>query len=341
MRFKWALFFLIFFALVATVSAHEAYVLPQSYFWQQMQMPWSGQAFQALKNPANLLLTIEVVGSVLLLLALNFVFRRSKLGQKTSKTIEKLAPLGPIFVRLAIAASLFYSALSWSFLGPELHLTQMPIAGLMRILLFAISFMILAGFFTEIAGLFAVVIFTIGLFVFGLYLLTYLNYLGEMIVLFLFGMRRWSLDKLLFGPRSLLEKWKKYETTIVRVCYGFALAYAAVNVKLLHPALTIKVINDWNLTQFHWLFPSDPVLVTLGAGLAELAIGLFIMFGFEMRLTVLISLFYITLSLLYFREMVWPHLMLYGISLNLIVQPETFTLDNLLFNRREKIKNPL
>ncbi len=55
-----------------------------------------------------------------------------------------------------------------------------------------------------------------------------------------------------------------------------------------------------------------------------------------MRLTILISLFYITLSLLFFRERVWPHLLLYGISFNLLVQPETFTIDHILFKKHRK-----
>ncbi len=252
--------------------------------------------------------------------------------------LERWAFLGPLFIRAAIASAFFLSALSWSFLGPELPLTQMPFAVVLRILLFIASICIALGFFTEIAAGIALIIFCIGYFVFGAYLTTYLNYLGEIIVLTLFGMRQWSLDGLLFGESKHFASLRPYDSTIVRVCYGIALMFAAVSVKFLHPALTVQVVNQWHLTQFHWLFPSDPLLITLGAGLAELAIGLFIVIGFEMRLTVLISLFYITLSLMYFHELVWPHLMLYGISLSILVQPERFTLDALLFNRQRKKK---
>lgn len=332
--------FAIFVAAVfaaKTASAHEAYVLDPNYFWKEINGPYSTHAWDALRDPHNLHITLGIVAGVLTLLALNFIFRATTWGDRLHHSIERLSPLGPIFVRAAIAASFFYSALSWSFLGPELTLQSMPYAGVLRAVLFAASFMIAVGFLTEVAAAATFIIFCLGFHVFGLYVATYLNYLGEIIVLLLFGMRQWSADRFLFGKLGHLVNWEKYGTSVVRVFYGLALAYAGLTVKFLHPDLTIKVVTEWNLTQFHWLFPSDPLLVTLGAGLAELAIGIFIVLGFEMRLTVFISLIYITLSLFYFRELVWPHLMLYGISLNLLVQPEVFTLDHLMYEENRKI----
>lgn len=318
----------------AVAFAHEAYVLDHTFFWNELSMPWNFESLNALKNSEDVKVFIIIALCILAALSINFLFRRTYLGKKSSDVFEKFASYGPLFVRATIAVAFFFSAASMSFLGPELPLSSMPFAHLLQILLFVVSGCIALGLFTEIAAAVALIIFCIGFFVFGTYLFTYLNYLGEIIVLALFGMRKWSLDAFLFGVKTRFPKIQKYETTIVRVCYGLALSFAAVTVKFLHPALTIQVINQWNLTQFHWLFPSDPLLVALGAGLSELVIGVFIIFGFEMRLTVLISLFYITLSLLFFRELVWPHLMLYGISFNLLVQPEIFTLDHVFFDRK-------
>ncbi len=322
-------------ALPAIASAHEAYVLPGGFFWEEMAKPPNLQAFNALKNPHDVAVTLEIIAAVFVVFFLNFLFRRSRAGVRCHKFLERFARWGPVMVRAAIAAAFFFGAQSGAFLGPELSLAQMPLAGFMRAGLYAASFMILFGVFTELAALIGFVIFSIGFFAFGSYLVTYLNYLGELIALLLFGARSWSLDGIFFGRlQNWRRNWEPYGTVIVRVFYGAALTFAGITVKLLHAPLTLRVIHDWNLTQFHWLFPSDPLLIVFGAGLAEAAIGIFIMFGFEMRLTVLISLFYITLSLLYFRELVWPHILLYGISLNLLVQPETFTLDKLLFNRK-------
>lgn len=335
-----ALFFVFFgfFFLYDFASAHEAYVLPFDTFWNGMRQPFSAHAFDALRNPDNLRITIIIVLSVWILLVVNFLFRLTKLGQRLHAFAEKFSSFGPHFVRITIAIALFFSAWSDSFLGPELHENFFPYANIVKILLFAISIMIALGFFAEVAAFIGIIIFTESFFIFGPYIFTYLNYLGELVVLLLFGMRIFSLDKYIFGPLHRFRSFEKYETLIVRIMYGLALIYAAITVKLLHPDLTVTVVNTWNLTEFHWLFPSDPLLVTFGAGIVEAVIGIFIIFGFEMRLTVLISLFYITLSLLYFRELVWPHLLLYGISFNLLVQPEVFTMDHLLIRYHRNIK---
>lgn len=338
-RFVLGLFsFFSFFVLPFTVSAHEAYVLPYTTFWSIMHQPISANALKAWQNPANVKLTLIIAGITLLGLVLNFLLRLTWVGQKLHEFPERFARFGPHFIRISIAVALFFSAQSYSFLGPELHGNLLPHPELVQLTLYATSIMILFGFLTELAALAGIVIYILSYLTFGAYILTYLNYFGEFVVLFLFGMRVFSLDAKLFGPLKRFCSWEKYETTIVRILYGLALLYAAVTVKLLHPDLTVLVVNTWHLTQFHWLFPSDPVLVTLGAGIVEAVIGIFIILGFELRLTVLVSLFYITLSLLYFRELVWPHLLLYGISFNLLVQPETFTLDHLIFEskRREK-----
>lgn len=302
--------------------------MPQADFWAAMNSPFSLYSLDALKDPNNILIAVQIFAGVSLMLVLSFFFRRSKLGKKLNDKIETLSPIGLLFVRAALAISLFFSAYSYDFLGPELKMSFLPFAPLIQAALYLISFMIAVGFLTELAAGAALIIFFIGFFTFGGYVFTYLNYLGSILVLLLFGMRKWSVDGYLFGPLKRFKDFRKYGTTIVRICYGLALVYAAVTVKFLHPELVVDIVKTWNLTQFGWLFPSDPLLIAFGAGLAETAIGLFIIFGFELRLTVLVSLFYITLSLFFFRELVWPHLMLYGISFNLLVQPEIFTLDH-------------
>jgi hypothetical protein len=327
-----------FFFSANIASAHEAYVLPYNTFWDGLKQPYSAHAFDALRSGGNIHTTVIIGISVIILLGLNFFIRRTNSGQRAHAFLEKYSRFGVHFVRITIAIALFFSASSNSFLGPELHISLFRYPHIVQIALYCVSIMIAFGFLTELAAFIGVVIFIWGLFVFGPYILTYLNYMGELIVLLLFGMRVFSLDKYIFGPLRRFQFFEKYETVIVRVLYGLALIYAAITVKLLHPDLTVNVVNTWNLTQFHWLFPSDPLLVTLGAGLVESIIGLFIIFGFEMRLMVLISLFYITLSLMYFRELVWPHLLLYGISFNLLVQPETFTIDHILFKHHRKEK---
>jgi len=320
--------------------AHEAYVVDHDYFWQEVSKPYSTHALGALKDPHNVLITVLTVIGILTLIAVNFLFRLTRLGRAAHAWPERFARFGPMFIRVAIAGALFFSVASNSFLGPELVLDDFTTPGLMKWGLLLVSVMIAVGFLTELAALMGLAIFAVAYRAFGPYILTYADYAGELLALFLFGMRRWSIDARLLGKLgSLRARFERYESTLVRMFYGFSLIYAGITIKLLHPDLTTHVATKWNLAQFSWLFPSDPLLITLGAGLAEMTIGLFIIIGFEMKLAVLVSLFYMTLSLIYFRELVWPHFLLYGISLNLLVQPETFTLDHLFFaHHRRRIR---
>lgn len=329
------------FAAALPAYAHEAYVLPQDTFWNNLHSVSNLSLLAPLHDPENLATTIYIVLGVTLALLLNFFFRRSNLGKKVSNYIEKFSHLGHHFVRISLALALFFSAQSFSFLGPELSLSALPYGEVIQATLYILSILVLVGALSELVGFIGLLLFVVAGIHFGEYVFTYTNYVGEFLVLLLFGMRSLSVDKYLFGPLKRFKNFRKYETLIIRLLYGSALIYAAITVKLLHPELTLYVVENWNLTQFTWLFPPDPALVAFGAGIVEIIIGLFIIIGFEMRLTILVSLFYITLSLIFFREMVWPHLMLYGISLSLFVQKEFFTVDHFLFYEHHKKKHTL
>ncbi len=310
-------------------SAHEVYVLTPGQVDDGL-LSKGLNVFDALKNPENARTFIIISILVCIAFLINFFFRHSKIGGSVRKFLEKGHIFGPIFVRLAISASFFYSATTWSFLGPEHSLHDFPYDEVIRIILYVLSAMFLFGIFTEVAALVGLGIFAMALFLYQWQMLAYFNYFGEFIVLILFGLRIFSFDRLFFGKAKRLQFLEKYKTTIVRVCYGIALAFASIYIKFMHPALPLAVVNDYNLTQFHWLFPHDPLLVVLGAAISELAIAICIIIGFELRFVVLISLFYLTLSLLFFKEAVWPHFLLYGISFNLIFDKEVFTVDNLI-----------
>lgn len=309
-------------ALISPIiaSAHEAYVLPKKVFDAGLAQPINLSVFRAVYSPENLKITVLVVSATLVGIIIWFFLQHSKIGQKVNEKLAQYNHWSLLIVRLSIAAAFLGSAYTNSFLGPELSLNSLPYGSLIRILFYLASVMILFGLFSRLVGLITFIIFLIAFKVFGVYLLTYFNYLGEILTLLLFGTFFLALDgRIVPKTKVWLEKIRPYESTILRVFYGIALSYAAINIKLLHPILTIDVANIYHLNRFSWLFPNDPILITFGAGLAELAIGAFIIVGFQTRLVVLVSLFYITLSLLFFREAVWPHIMLYGLGFSLLI----------------------
>jgi hypothetical protein len=297
--------------------AHEVYVLNPDEFTRQWNTT-SVQLLDVLQNPKDIMTCIVITLGILLLLTLTFFFLRSQRGKRFTAAFERYSKYGPLILRLVIGASFIFSAYYGSFLGPELSINSLPGAILIQTLMYTVGILFLWGLCIEIAALTGLLIITLGFAVYNIYLLTYISYVGVLLAFLC----------------------SKYEVPFVRVFYGIGLLFAAINIKLLHPAVALMVVEKYNLTQFHWLFPSDPLLVVLGAGLVEVALGLFIIFGFELRLVVLISLFYLTLSLLFFREALWPHLIMFGISFDLLVSKQHYSLDALLFPSLPKKKHP-
>ncbi len=318
---------LLLFSLPISSSAHEVYVLSEGEIAQSFRDS-TVHPFRALLDPANIQLVVLIGIGIFVLVIANFIFQQSGVGNKLSAKIERLGNFGAIFIRLAVAAALFYSAYSQNFLGPELSLNQLTFIPYIRIVLYLLSALIALGLFSEAAGLISIIVLKLSAIAFGAYLFNYLSYVGEFLALIFFGSGIYSLDYLFFKRRGLWTKLE-WEQPIIRISYGLALLYAAVYVKFLHPAITLAVVNGYDLPRFHFLFPHDPLLIVLGAGIVEALIGLCIIFGFQTRLVVTISLFYLTLSLFLFGEAVWPHLILFGASLYLLVTPSSFSIDNL------------
>lgn len=319
--------FLLRLTAPAIASAHEAYVLTPDELRSGFHA--TGNPWTALADPANLRTFLWIAAGIALLILAVFLFARAN-RRRLGGFLERAAAWGGPVLRVVVAVGLVASARQGVFLGPEIPLASFGNAFILRGILMFAAALILAGFFTRFGATLALLVFAAAFSRHGFYLLTYANYFGEFIALILWGGGRFSLDRLLPSKQNIFSKYSGLEPLLLRAAYGFALAWAAVNVKLLHPLLTITVVNRYNLTRFHWLFPHDPLLVTLGAGLAELLIGVLIIAGFELRTVIAVSLFYITLSLIYFGEIVWPHLILYGLSFYLLVTPQVFSADNWL-----------
>lgn len=316
------------------VSAHEAYVLPADVYAAKMAQPqpWA-TAFQALDSVPNRWLTAGVVVVTLLILAAWFWFQRSPRGRRLDHLLLHGERIATVNLRLLLAIQLFASAWQNRLFGPELSLVAIPYGDFVQFILFGTSLLLFFGFLTESAALIALLITVYVSQTFRLDLLNYLPVMAEAVVLLIFGSRFWSLDHLLFGDLKRLASFEKYEAVILRIGLGAGLVYAAIATKLLHPDLVLEVVNRYGLAATP-LFPNDPQLIVLGVTLVELAIGAFIILGFETRLLAAIMLIYMTLGLFKFHEAVWPHLILYGICLHLLTNDGgPLTLDRLFLGK--------
>jgi hypothetical protein len=316
------------FGIAPLASAHEAYVLPASEFDAGLKI-FAQHPFAPLVDAIHLHTFLFIAICVAISYLLSFLWSTTSWSDFLDRLVKKAEVVGPLIIRLAVCASFFYSAQANVMLGPELPLAALPGGPLIRFLLFALAFMIFLGLFTEIAGAISLVLFFVLSWHFGWYMATYANYFAEFIVLMVFGSRFLSLDKLFYGEKrwwSGLTRYTFLEIPFVRVFYGIGLAYAGYTIKFVHQNLTIDVYNQYHLVNF---FHASANFIAAGAGLAEICIGVFVILGFAMRWTILISLAFITLSILYFQELLWPHFILYGISFSLLINSgDIFTADH-------------
>ncbi len=321
------------FLFSSQAFAHEAYVLTHREFSKGLLVN-SPNPLGPLFDPSYLKISAIITFLVMLSYFFAVLWATTPIAKKLDGVVRKAKVFGPFIIRIAISSSFFFAAEINSMLGPELSLSAVPGGDIIRLLLFVIAFMVLLGVFVEVAAFIGILLFIYLSNIYGIYMLTYLNYFGELLVLLFFGSRLLSFDGYFFGKKlwfKKMEKFRELEIPIVRVLYGLALIYAGWSIKFQHQELSVMVYNQYHLKDF---FHASAQFIAAGAGLSEILIGVFILIGFVMRFTILISLVFITLSLIYFHEMLWPHLMLYGISFSLIINSaDKYTIDRYLIPR--------
>lgn len=319
--------------LIVPRFAHEVYVLTpnQINHDEHIQSP---NVFHALNNAHNLRLFIILSLLALCILGFALFLKSTKPFTRLGRLIDKTT-IAPDVIRIAFGASLIISAKNSAVFGPELPIDSFPLAGLLRIFLVVIGIALTLGIFIRLFGWLAILLC---LFVFatkGWYALTYANYLGEALAVVLLPIQSLSLDALiakLKHAKVTRFKYEQYSMPVARLLFGFSILYAAINVKFVTPALSLDVVNRYNLT--HYL-PFDPLFVVLGAGLIESLVAVLYMLGLLQRFNTVLFLVFLTLSLFFFKESVWPHYLLIALAVGVFLhKPDMWTLDRLLSKRK-------
>lgn len=314
--------------LAPQALAHEQYVLTK----QQLDLDLADKSthvLAALNSSENIMISTCVGIGIITLLVIFFFFQYSKLGLKLNKRLNEAEPIGHILLRVSLGASLIASAYFHSFLGPEIPVTSLFLGNLLIPLLYTCGILLVLGLFTRIASLIGFVLLLLTTYVYGEYMITYFNYFGEFLALILFGSYVFSLDNKFLGKSKLIKKYKNWEILLIRVTYGISVMYPAITLKLLHPAVIVEIVNEYHLNQIWWLFPHDPLLISLGTGLAQILVGIMIIIGFETRLASFATFLLYVGSIIFFKEAVWPHYVLLSLAFYLVLNNGgTITLDN-------------
>lgn len=317
-----SLFLLGLFFIPAFAHAHEVYVLPPEVVAQAIQEPGFSLVDVALADLHTFLFWAFI--AILVVTVIFFVSISRTVERAIDPFLKKLPPYAVLISRITIGLSFILASYHDALFGPELPLRTIfgSTEHVVAVTLFIVGVMVTIGWYTRVAAVVALAIFGFEVLKNGWYMLTYANYFGELILLLILGAHHVAVHHQGHDKKASLwlQKWKKrlapYAFFILRVSFGISLLYASLYAKVIHNQLVLEVTKAYpDIVAF---FGFEPHFLILGAAILEIVIGLFFILGIEIRFTSLFVLFWLSLSLWYFGEAVWPHLILIGIPIAFI-----------------------
>lgn len=306
-----------------TTFAHEVYVLPQSRVLEALSTErfsfWHTILEHAPQFTFWALVTLIVVTLVL------FISKSRTLERLFDPFLAKLPPYAPFIGRAALGLSLIVGAHFHALFGPEISLSNIfgSASGAVTVILFLLGICFLFGIYTRATAFIALILFTLAVAQYGSYMLTYTTYVGEFLLIFILGAHKLGYHDKHSDRRSMpgwflsvKETLTPYTFFILRVSFGISLLYASLYAKVIHNNLALNIAYMHpTLVQF---FGFEPHFLVVGAAIIEIVLALFFILGIEIRFVSLFLLFWLCLSLWYFGESVWPHIMLMGVPLSFI-----------------------
>jgi uncharacterized membrane protein YphA (DoxX/SURF4 family) len=330
---------LVFFALLLPIqaAAHEVYVLPTNVTKVGLQIYSFDILERALSTSHDRTIIYTLLGSIIALIAIFTYLTHTRWAEHLSRNFQAVRPYAAFVIRIGFAISLIMGAMNHNLFGPEIAVNEASVGGYSMIFLHYGSFiqyasffagiLILFGLFTRLAGLVGILIYILAFLDVGHYMINYINYFGEAVVMAVEGGGVLALDIILKKKRhyfrehfnrlySRLEEWgSRYSFPIFRMTFGFALLYAAISVKFLHSIVTYNVVVTYNLNKG----VIGPELFTLIFGILEVTIALMVIFGVLVREATIATAFVLTSSILYFGEIVWPHIILGALCIGIFL----------------------
>jgi uncharacterized membrane protein YphA (DoxX/SURF4 family) len=330
-------------------SAHEVYVLTPAQITEAIHTP-----------PFNMLAVIQnnlhefVFWAFVTILAIFCVFFISIirfLERWIDPFFVKARPYAPFVARVTVGLSFLAAAYYQASYGPELPLinTYGSLTGFITVVLVVIGILTIIGFYARVAAFVALVMYGIAVWFHGWYMLTYINYMGEIIVLLALGAHNLSVDNFFMkrkAPKTPMQSqasptaWNKITNwismrsfAILRVCFGISLIFASAYAKVIYNNLGLFTVMQYHLDK---ILGFEPHFLVLGAAIIEILIGTFIILGVEIRFASLFFEFWLMLSLWFFGEVVWPHIILIGIPIALVMYGyDNYSLEGWFFRKKK------
>jgi len=290
-------------------SAHEVYVLSPETIEHAMTMP-SLQVFDIIYEQTGRFFfwAFIIIWAIFTILSISV---SKGVERFLDPSLSRLKPYVPLVARTTLGLALISSALNLSLFGPELRLPDF--GGLDIVVAFILALIgvaLITNRATYIVSCGFLIVYIGAFLIRGPFMLMYADYVGLAVLAF-------ATSREMAPVLHKFTLWfRQYAYVIFRISFGLSLIAASTYAKFFYAELAIQTVVQYNLTAY---FPFDPPFIVLGAFAIELLAGIFIALGIEIRFASLFLLFWLTLSQLYFREAVWPHLVLFGSSLVLFM----------------------
>lgn len=297
------------------VTAHEVYVLDQETIDAALQNP-PLQVFSIIyAEQARFFFWMFL--TILVLVFVGVVSVSKRLEAVCDPFLLKLRRFAPFIGRVTLGLSIIASGYFSALFGPELPLSMiLPVEWIdpFRAFLIIAGILLVLGFMTRVASLAVILVYVFMMTKFSYYMLTYINYFGEMVIAFALGSRVWAVDRLFAHQtvkyfKNTMIFVEEHAFFILRLAFGTSLLFSAFYAKFLHAQLAIETVVQYNLTDY---FHFSPSFIVLGAFAVELLLGTLFILGIEVRFAAIFLTVFLAMSLLYFGEAVWPHLILVG-----------------------------
>lgn len=337
-------------ALPSLALAHEVYVLSANQIVVDSTEPSFDMMAVMLENMEQFIFWV-FIGALCVFLVFGISLFRP-FEQALEPLLMRLKKYASTVARVTVGLGFIAGGYFQASFGPELPLAASygGYAHFMSLVLIITGVLMVIGFWARAAAVVALILFAASVYLHGTYMLTYLNYFGEIVVLLLIGSHTASVhsffrirERFHSSFHTLADKVKHLAFPILRICFGISLIYASGYAKIVHNNLALQVASlplaGHAYSLAHYL-GFEPHFLVLGAAIVEIVIGLFFVLGIEIRFTSAFLLFWLSLSLWFFGESVWPHIILIGIPLAFIFHGyDRYSVEGRMFKkgRREPI----
>jgi len=245
------------------------------------------------------------------------------------ETLDDYRVFLPWMLRLAVGLPLVGAGFAGYFFSPA-------VAALTRVFQVALGFFVLFGLATRTVALVGLLAYLGGLVVRPELVLAS-EYVAGFLGILLLGSGEPSADHLLHRVAAaggvyshldplhplvsrfndLVDPYERYAPAAIRLGLGFNFALLGFWEKLANPGPALEVVEKYDLTA---VVPVDPGLWVVGAGLTELAVGVFLFVGLFTRATAVVAFVVLTTTLFGLPDdPVLAHVTLFGLSSALFV----------------------